>query len=300
MMTGMPANVFSTAFKQQRLGLMFSVVLILMVYLGTLAIAAQAVLARTAWSWGYDLQSRMTVEIPFIPDEEPEAKSRRRDAVLAAVRAVAEVRTVAPLDEAQTRRLLRSWIEDSSLLEALPLPQLVDVTLKDGAELAPQALSAAVSAGGGGFVHVYGHAEWMRGLLGFLSGLGAIAALMLALTAFAVVAVISVVCRAALAVQHDTIELLHFMGAPDHALARQFQRHIRTLAVPASSIGFLLAAFTIALLAFLFGSFGGLSLIAVPSWFTLVGVMTLVPLGAVGLSILAAHFSLVKLLRRLG
>ncbi|HAX91661.1 MAG TPA: hypothetical protein DCY07_05570 [Rhodospirillaceae bacterium] len=296
---GMPSNLFNTAFKQQRLGLMFSIILVILVYLGTLAMAAQAVLARTALTWGYDLQSRVTIEIPFVDDEDATQKQDKRERLLQLLRAMPQVDTVEPIDEAKTQGLLSQWIDDASLLQALPLPQLIDVTFKVGATLAPAELQRTLASHNRD-LRVYGHADWMDKLLGFLTGLGVIATLMLFLTGFAVVTVISAICRAALAVQHDTIELLHFMGAPDHAIARQFQKHIQRLAFPAALIGFALAALTVAILVFLLSSLGGLSLIAPLSWVTLGSVTALIPLGAIGLSIITARQSLLRLLRRLG
>lgn len=296
---GMPSNLFSTAFRQQRLGLMFTIIMVLMVYLGTLAMAAQAVLARTALTWGYDLKSRLTVEIPFVPDEDSLLKASKRDKIIAALHAMPEVADVTLVKEDETRRLLQSWINDADLLDALPLPQLLDVTIKVGASLEPETLRRALAQQTGD-AHVYSHASWMAKLFGFLTGLGVIAAVMLVLTAFAVVTVISVVCRAALVVQHDTIELLYFMGAPDHAIAKQFQKHIQALAIPASLMGFVLAVLTVAMLAFMLSSLGGLSLIAPLSWVTVGGMMTLIPVGGAILAIVAARLSLLKHLRRLG
>ncbi|MFA6279840.1 MAG: hypothetical protein WC612_03485 [Bdellovibrionales bacterium] len=296
---GMPANLFSSAFRQQRLGLMFSIIMVLMVYLGTLAMAAQAMLARTALTWGYDLQSRMTVEIPYVSDEDALLKSGKREKIIAALRAMPEVADVTLVKEEETRRLLQAWIDDEALLNALPLPQLLDVSLKVGATLEPEALRRLLSKQAGE-AQVYSHASWMGKLFGFLTGLGVIAGVMLILTGFAVVTVISVVCRAALVVQHDTIELLYFMGAPDHAIAKQFQKHIQALAIPASLIGFALAVLTLAMLVFMLSSLGGLSLIAPLSWVTVGGMMTLIPVGATGLAIMAARVSLLKHLRRLG
>lgn len=296
---GMPSNLFATAFKQQRLGLMFSIILVILVYLGTMAMAAQAVLARTALTWGYDLQSRMTVEIPYVPGEEPSQKEERRTKIIDKLRADPDIIDVVALDDKHTQRLLEAWIEDPSLLAALPVPSLLDIHLKVGSKQGAGAIKATLEPFGEG-IQVYSHGSWMSQLLGFLTGLGVIASLMLFLTAFAVVTVISVICRGALAVQHDTIELLYFMGAPDHAIAKEFQKHIRVLAVPASLIGFLLAVLTVGILVFLLSSLGGLSLIAPLSWVTVGLVMALIPAGAIVLSLVAARVSLIKHLRRLG
>jgi len=294
----MPANLFSTAFREQRLGLMFSIIMVIMVYLGSLAMAAQATLVRTSASWGYTLENRYTVEVPAIPDETMTVRHERAAKVARTLSERTEIASVHILPDEETAGLIKAWIKDPALLGALPLPILIDIDVKVGKALNPVELSDDFNHIIEG-IQVHSHAAWMNRLLGFIKGLGYLAAVMLFLTGLALVATIIVICRAAMAVQHETIELLHYMGASDAGIASQFQRHVQALAIPASIIGFVLAVVTISLLALLLGSLGGLSLIAPLSWMTVGIVMSLIPLGAIALAILTARLSVQKLLRRL-
>lgn len=294
----MPANLFDTAFRHQRLGLMFSIIMTIMVFLGSLAMAAQATLVRTSLSWEYDLRSRLTVEVPSVPDEAPEMRVARAEKVRQALLAKSQVASATLVPREETTQLLKPWISDPALFAALPLPTLIDVDLKVGRSVPAADLADELSRITDG-VLVHSHANWMDRLMGFLTGLGILAIVMLILTGIALVATIGVVCRAAMSVQHDTIELLHFMGATDVSIAKQFQHYIRVLSIPASLIGFLLAVVTLGFLTLLLGSLGGLSLIASSSWVTVGSVMAVIPIGATILAILTARFSVQKFLRRL-
>lgn len=294
----MPSNLFDTAFRHQRLGLMFSIVMVIMVFLGSLAMAAQATLVRTSLSWEYNLKSRLTIEVPAVPDEAVSTRRARAEKISALLREKSEIAAVSIVPEQETTRLLKPWISDPALFAALPLPTLIDVDLKIGRSLDQQKMAEELTTAFDG-VLVHSHADWMDRLLGFLTGLGVLAGIMLALTGIALVATICVVCRAAMSVQHDTIELLHFMGATDSSIAKQFQKYIQVLAVPASLAGFVLAATTLGFLTLLLGSLGGLSLIATSSWVTVGAVMALVPVGATILAVLTARLSVQKFLRRL-
>jgi len=294
----LPHNLFSMAFRQQRLGGMLALLIGIMVYLGSLAMAAQAVLARTSFVWGHDIQNRVTIEIPAQADETREALDARSKKALAYLRSQVGVTDAQLLPADETARLLQPWIDDAQLLDALALPRLLDV---DGAErrgLSPDLLKEKLSPLIGD-VRVHKHEQGLSQLLGFLRGLGALAWFMLFLTGVAVVVIVTIICRAAMAVQGDTIELLHAMGATDQVVARHFQSHIRRLTLPSSILGFLFALATVGGLAFLLSALGGLSLVSPVSWITVCGVMALVPLAVASIAVLTARLSVQSLLRRL-
>lgn len=291
----LPANLFSTAFRQQRLGLMLSVLIGIMVYLGSLAMAAQAVLARTSFVWGQDIQNRLTIEVPYQTEQKAADRAQK---IIDALKGNGGVKSVALLPETETARLLRPWVEDEDLLKSLSLPRLIDVEFAPGGGMDAEGLRALLKSHFGD-LRVHRHEQGMNEILGFLRALGALAGVMLALTGLALVAIIWIICRAAMAVQHETIELLHYMGATDSIVALHFQRHVRRLAFASALTGFLFAVASVVALAFMIGSMGGISLVSPVSWMTAIGVMALVPLGAVLLSIATARLSVHRLLRRL-
>ncbi|NTU76924.1 MAG: FtsX-like permease family protein [Alphaproteobacteria bacterium] len=102
-----------------------------------------------------------------------------------------------------------------------------------------------------------------------------------------------------MAVQHETIELLHLMGATNADIAHQFQNHIRALSWPAASAGYALALATIGLLAYFFNRFGAEPLTFSWTWLLFGGLTAFVPLAAALVATVTARLSVLSLLRRL-
>ncbi|HBM90575.1 MAG TPA: hypothetical protein DD400_01660, partial [Rhodospirillaceae bacterium] len=166
----LPSNLFTTAFQHQKLGFLMFLILIIMVYLGSLAMAAQALLARTAIVWGHDLEGRFTVEVPATFKEGAEEHKKKGEKVLAALQKIEGIDEVVPISREEIARLLNPWISDEKLLSALPLPFLIDVQLisdaSHDADKLKKILSQEVES-----VQVYAHAGWMGSLMGFVRGL---------------------------------------------------------------------------------------------------------------------------------
>lgn len=294
----LPHNLFSAAFQNQKLGFLMSLIMIIMVYVGSLALAAQAMLARSALAWGHDLENRVTVEVPSSFREDPILREQKGQKILEAVRAMPDIMIAKPISKKEMGRLLKTWVNDEKLLDVLPLPYLIDVQLEAGTKIDIDEMKANLSKDVD-TVLVHMHAGWMGSLMGFVRGLAGLATVMLLLTGLSIVAVVSIVCRAAISAQHNTISLLHYMGATDQVIAFAVQTHIKKLAVPACLIGFAAAVVTVLLLAVMLGVMGGLSLIAPLGIVTMGLTMALVPVVAGLLSYWTARLSVLRLLRRL-
>jgi len=148
-------------------------------------------------------------------------------------------------------------------------------------------------------IKIHKHAGWMGSLMGFVRGLGWLASVMLFLTALSIITVVGIVCRAGLAVQQDTVRLLHYMGADDALIADAFQQHIKQLASRACLYGFLGAVATVFFLGLMLGVMGGLTLVAPMGFVTLLLTMALVPLVAGLLAHWTARITALRLLRLL-
>jgi len=287
------SKLFWSAFREQKLGFMFSAIMIILVYIGSLALAAQSALWRTSVSWEHDLQDKMTVELPFVRGETYKKRMEITHQLIKELSSLPEVTNIKIISDDEKENLLKSWVDDDDLLQILPLPTLIDIDLKAGIKITGNSLRKKLSLTFKN-IFIHSHSDWMNNLQGFLKSLGFLAGFMLVLTAFVLVIVIMVICRAVLSVQQNTIELLHYMGASDELIASQFQKHIQRIAIPCSIVGYVCACLTMGAFVLLLGSLNGLSLIAPLSWFTIIIVMTIVPIGAVCLAILVSRFSIKK------
>jgi cell division transport system permease protein len=122
---------------------------------------------------------------------------------------------------------------------------------------------------------------------------------MIALTGLALMIAIGLICRAVMATERDTVELLHVMGAADGNIARHFQSHAWRLAWPAALAGFALAVLNLVLLLFFIRHVVDLSSLQIARWFELTVLVVIVPLAAVGAAALSARYSVIRLLRSL-
>lgn len=294
----LPQNLFALAFRQQKLGIMLTAIMAIMVYLATLATAVQTSLAHVTSAWGNDLQGRMTVEIPAPNGEDAKSQSNRIKQVMDTLKSMPELEKVEKLPDDDIARLLKPWISDSSVLKSLPLPTLIDVQALEGTSIEAETLHKKLSVISSD-LKVDNHADWLKQLLLIVRSLSVVAGLMVLLTGTTLAIAIALICRAAMALQHETIELLHIMGATDMDIVKQFQIHTRRLSLPAAAAGFLLALLTIIVLSGMFGHFLGHAPSVNISWFMFGSVVAIVPLAAIAVAVITARISILSLLRRM-
>jgi cell division transport system permease protein len=288
-------QLFAPAFRYQRLGWLFTAIVAILVYLATFAMAAEAVLSSVSLSRGESLRNHMTIEIPAEGDESSTPQSERIRQAMAILRAMPEVESAVLLSDADAARLLKPWIDDPELIKKLPLPALIDVTRRAGVGLTAEdvgdKLEAVVSD-----AHVDDHAAWLADLSRFIGSLVFLAGFMILLTGLALVIAISLICRAVMATERDTVELLHIMGASDATIAGHFQHHAGRLARNAALAGFVLATASLAALLFALRHMIDPGVLPLLRWLALGLLLILVPLAAIGTAMLSARLTVFKFL----
>ncbi len=294
----LPDNLFATAFRQQRLGLMFAAIMAIMVYLATLALAAQISIAKMAFVWSHDLQGSFTIEIPPSPSDAPKAQVERTQKIVSALRTLPGVAEVMPLSDEETAQLLKPWINEPAVLRSLPLPVLIDVRMGAQQTIEANVLQDKLAAIAPE-AQVNNHAEELAPLQHLIQGFGVLGGLMIVLTSFTLIITISLICRAAMAVQRETLDLLHLIGTVNTDIACQFQFHTCRLAWPAAVGGFVLALLTAGLLLVLYGHFGPQPPAFNVSWLVSIGIMALVPVAAVIVAVVTARYSVLSLLKQM-
>ncbi len=219
-------------------------VIAIMMFLTVLAAAAGLSLSAAARSLDADLSGRLTVQIV-------EADAARRAAQVTAVRAslarLAAVDTVREVPAKDVRALLDPWLGEDGLDDDLPVPALIDISMKRVApgdiEMITETIrSVAPSA------RVDQHAQWLEPLANLLSSLKLLAIMLVGLMAGATAAVVVLTSRAALNSHRPTIEVMHLLGASDVQIARLFQRRIALDALFGGTIGLTLACLTMLVL----------------------------------------------------
>jgi cell division transport system permease protein len=270
-------------------------VIAIMTFLTVLAAAAGIALGNAAAGLGTQLAGRLTVQIV---EANPDLRERQTRTVMAELARVPAVSNSARVDEARMRALLAPWLGQDGLDADLPIPTLIDVDVRNNDSGAIEEVTRTVRAVAPS-ARVDAHADWLGPLGGLFSTLRWLAVALVLLMAGAMAAAVVLSARAAMITHRPTIDVMHLMGATDTQVARLFERRAALDAMFGSVLGFTcgglvtlglsgrLSAVDAALL-----DQGGLGL---TGWFAL----CLLPVGAIGLSVITARWTVVRALAKM-
>lgn len=222
----------------------------IMVYLATLALAGLLVLNDAAGRWDQGLSGTLTVQIPPLTGAAsakrgaPAREKRRVAKAVAVLQATPGIVEVRALDTNEIKGLLEPWLGTGDFASELPLPALIDVKIRPDARINMKGLSAVLDSAVPGAT-VDDHRKWLDHLILLARYTQLIAAGIVFLVSAAAIATVIFVTRAGLSIHHEFIELMHFIGAQDGYVARQFQFQALGLGLGGSVIGFIFAAATL-------------------------------------------------------
>ena len=212
---------------------------------------------------------------------------------VAAARASAGVARVQQVPPDELRRTLERWLGPSASEADLPLPVIIDVDLKPGANPAAIARSIGKAVPGAQFV---AHRNSLAPLLDALKGSTMLAFGLVLLIAFASAAAIVLAARGALDTHRATIEVMHGIGATDDQVARLFLSQIGVDALLGGIAGAAVAGLILGTIigsASLATSLGG----APPLDWMDAALLALIPLAVALLATLVARSALLRALR---
>ncbi|MEC8772519.1 MAG: cell division protein, partial [Pseudomonadota bacterium] len=196
-------------------------------------------------------------------------------------------------------RLLEPWLGAGNAEDAVPIPALIDLRLREDADEATLARLQTLLADEAPAARIDAQAQWLSPVLSALSALGWMALALIGLLAFTGAAAVWLAARNALGSNRDTIEIVHLLGGNDAQIARIFQRSILADAAIGGALGLVLGLLAVWLLGAQFAALdsglvagGGLE---TGDWLAL----ALVPLGAVALAVLTARFTVLASLRKM-
>ncbi len=215
-----------------------------LLYLSVIALATAAI-ADGALALFDQRDKMVTVSLPTTGlSENGDRDVGRILAVLTEAKEVASA-TIVPDDELQ--ELIEPWLDERLENDDLPLPRLIDVTLDplatadlDGLERQLREIVPDATIG----VQLVGRDQAER-QAGFFRVVGITIGVFLLIGALAIVGLIT---SLSLAMHHDTVALLRYMGAQDGYLARQFERYALHSGLRGGLIGFFAAMLTVSAL----------------------------------------------------
>jgi cell division transport system permease protein len=225
-------------------GRSLTLVISIMCFLACLTAGAVYLINQSAAAWLRDIASEVTVQIE--PRDKAETEKTVRDVVQFLGRQPG-VRSVRPLAVEESAALLEPWLGSSDALKTLPMPRLVSIELDRSVQPDFVTLRANLTKQFKG-VSLDDHRQWQQQIRTVTRSfaLGGIAILLL--VAAATTAIIISATRAAMASNRDIVEVLHFVGATDRFIAREFERNFMRLGIRAGLVGAMAAMLVFALM----------------------------------------------------
>jgi cell division transport system permease protein len=230
-----------------------TVVIAIMSFLACLTLGAVYMINQSANAWVNDIASEITVELDPVNAADIEKKMTLVAQFLAKQKGITKVKPITAEDSAKR---LEPWLGQASALQALPIPRLIAVEIDRSNPPDIQTIKAALSQNFEG-VTLDDHRRWQAEIktLTRSAALGGLA--VLSLVAAATIAVIVSATRSAMASNREIIEVLHFVGANERFISREFERHFLGLGVRAGLMGAAAAAAAFLMLPLMMHMLGG-------------------------------------------
>ncbi|MEX1083107.1 MAG: ABC transporter permease [Xanthobacteraceae bacterium] len=208
-------------------------VIAIMTFLASLTTGAVMLVRAAAGDWQSEVAREITIQVKPVAGRDVEVELRKAADIARAVPGIAEVR---PYSKEESGRLLEPWLGSGLALDDLPVPRLIVIKLAPETKLDLDTLRKTLDAQVAG-ASIDDHRGWIEQMraMSRTAVIGGIGILLLVFAA----TVLSVMfaTRGAMAANRPTIEVLHFIGAPDRFIAGHFQRHFLVLGLKGGAIG---------------------------------------------------------------
>ena len=213
-----------------------------MAFLAVFALALALATGRMAVRWGDELARTATLRISA-PTEQIAAQTAAALRVLSQTPGVATARALSPDEQ---RALLAPWFGPDLPIEALPIPQLIEI-VETSAGFDAQGLRLRLSAEVPGAV-LDDHSRWRKPLVQAANRLRLLGGVAIVLIFGTMAAMITLAANAALAANAQVIAVLRLVGARDGYIAQAFVRRFTLRAISGAFVGSVLGGLAIALL----------------------------------------------------
>jgi len=231
----------------------------LMSVLAMLALCASFALSAMTHRWSEGLANKISVEIPATDSGgeiiTPGMVSSMTDQAAAVLDSHPSVEESVVMEEAQIRELLAPWLGTDLVMDSIPLPGLISVTLKkdvphDFEDILILVRDVAPNA------KIDTHETWLEDVTRFTGALQFAAILLTLIIAVTTLVAVAGGVRSKLSENKEELELLHLMGASDSYIAKQLQRHTLILSLQGGAMGVVVGAALLFIVSLVAGKIG--------------------------------------------
>jgi cell division transport system permease protein len=208
-------------------------VIAILTFLACLTAGGAVLMSDAAHGWRSEVLSEVTIQIK--PKSGVDVQGLV-DKAVSAVSGTPGVEKVHAYSALESEKLLAPWLGSGLDLSLLPVPRLVVVAMSDqssdGLTRLRDILARAVPE-----ASLNDHRAWAARIGAMANAIVGLAAMVFTLTLVAMATAIGFATRGAMAGVKEIIDVLHFVGASDSFIAREFQRHFRRLGLRGAMIG---------------------------------------------------------------
>jgi cell division transport system permease protein len=214
-------------------GRSLTLVITIMCFLACLTAGAVYMMNQSASAWLHDIASEVTVQIEAKEGMDIDKAVVDVTTFLSRQPGIATVRALGVDDVA---KLLEPWLGKTDALRELPVPRLIAVELDRASPPDLDALRTTLAEQFKGTA-LDDHRRWQQQIRTITRSFALGGLAILVLVGAATTAIIVSATRSAMASNRDIVEVLHFVGATDRFIAREFERHFLRLGVRAGIVG---------------------------------------------------------------
>lgn len=208
-------------------------VIAILTFLAAISAGAAVLAARASEQWRGAVSNEMTIQIR--PDSQRDIEADIARAVRMA-QDLGGIDSVRPVPRAESDKLLEPWLGTGLDLVELPVPRLIVLKLKPGATpdlggFGPALRKEVPTA------ILDDHRIWVRRLSAMASTIIVSGFMIVLLVLTAAALAVAFATRGAMAGSRESVEVLHFVGADDDFIAREFQSRFIRLGLRGGACG---------------------------------------------------------------
>lgn len=207
--------------KHDKANLFLEIMMAITVFLFAVALSGYFLVSALTGNWNASVKGSLTVQImPATETLTEEEQSLRINKVITYFENLSGVDKVLLVSDKQMQQLMSPWLGETTDINDLPLPKLLDVYLTDEDFDYQQASSGLKEVAP--YASVNNHRLWLHRLLQLADSVKSLAwAILLLVLIVCVLSVFYATCTS-LGIHKDIIEILHIMGATDDYVAKQY------------------------------------------------------------------------------
>ncbi len=208
-------------------------VIAILTFLAALCAGGAQLVAVSSAEWRSEVSREVTIQIRPMVQRDIEEDIKKAVALASAYPGVQRAQA---FTKEESEHLLEPWLGKGLDLGDLPIPRLIVIDLADGerpdfSALRKQLQEAIPSSS------LDDHALWMSRLSTMANTVIGVGIMLVVLVLGAVGLAVAFATRGAMAGNKEVVEVLHFVGADDDFIAREFQRRFFALSLRGRIIG---------------------------------------------------------------